>query len=200
MKLENAIDSFARQEKIKLYQLDVVDILSYQLSGNNLLSILKFVQTNEDLRFTILTDLFAADFPERSKRFEIVYNLLSLKLNMRLIFKVYVSENEAISSVSKIFPAALWYEREVFDMFGVEFSDISDKRRILTDYGFKGHPLRKDFPLTGYVEVRYDETQEKVIYEPVKLDQEYRTFDFVSPWKGSGEHILHGDEKATKEQ
>lgn len=198
MTIAKIVSNFAKQEKITLHKLDVVDILSYQISGEDLLSILQFIKTDDNLRFTILTDLFAADFLGRQERFEVVYNLLSLKLNARIIFKVHVAENDNIPSASKIFSAALWYEREAFDMFGIEFNNIPDKRRILTDYGFKGHPLRKDFPLTGHVEVRYDEKQEKVIYEPVKLDQEYRTFDFVSPWSGPEKYVLPGDEKATK--
>lgn len=161
----------------------------------DLIPLLKTLRDDRDLRFTMLTDLFAADFPERSKRFEIVYNLLSLKLNKRLVIKVLTEASAP--SVAGVFSAATWYEREVFDMFGVTFDGCPDMRRILTDYGFVGHPLRKDFPVTGHVQVRYDETLEKVIYEPVSLDQEFRNFDFVSPWKGS-QYVLPGDEKATK--
>jgi NADH-quinone oxidoreductase subunit C len=162
--------------------------------------VLEFLKHHKELRFTVLTDLFAADFPERDKRFEVVYSLLSLKLNKRVLLKIDVAEDDPVHSITSIYSAACWYEREIFDMFGIEFKDAPDLRRILTDYGFKGHPLRKDFPLTGHVQVRYDETLEKVIYEPVLLEQEFRNFDFTSPWHGSRENILPGDEKATKQE
>jgi NADH-quinone oxidoreductase subunit C len=167
------------------------------LTPKQLLPILQILRDREDLRFTILTDLFAADFPEREKRFEVVYNLLSLKLNARIIVKIHVAENESPQSIVSLFSAGGWYEREVFDMFGVTFDGNPDMRRILTDYGFVGHPLRKDFPLTGHLEVRYDEKLEKVIYEPISLDQEFRNFDFMSPWNGPN-YVLPGDEKAGK--
>ena len=127
-----------------------------------------------------------------------MYSLLSLKLNNRILLKIEVLEDEPVSSVTSLFSAACWYEREAFDMFGIIFDGSHDMRRILTDYGFKGHPLRKDFPLTGHVQVEYDEDLEQVVYEPVVLEQEFRNFDFVSPWKGPGEYALPGDEKATK--
>jgi NADH-quinone oxidoreductase subunit C len=142
------------------------------------------LKNNEDLRFTILTDLFAADFPEREQRFEIVYSLLSLKLNMRILVKIHVSDQEDVQTITDVFSVAGWHEREIFDLFGINFVGHKDLRRILTDYGFKGYPLRKDFPVTGYVEVGYDEELQKVVYKPVKLDQEFRTFDFLSPWEG----------------
>jgi NADH-quinone oxidoreductase subunit C len=163
----------------------------------NIITILKKLKSEKSLRFTILTDLFGADFPSREKRFEIVYGLLSLEFNARVLLKVRVADGEEIPSVAKIFNAATWYEREVFDMFGVVFSDSPDLRRILTDYGFVGHPLRKDFPVTGHVQVKYDKTLRKVVYEPVQLDQDFRSFDFVSPWHGP-DYVLPGDEKATK--
>lgn len=169
--------------------------LNIEVSISSLKKFLESLKDNKELRFTILTDLFAADFPEREKRFEIVYNLLSLKNNERVIIKTYCSEEELVPSVCDIFSAANWYEREIFDLFGVDFEGHPDMRRILTDYGFSGHPLRKDFPLTGYVQVTYDPAQEKVVNEPVKLQQAYRDFDFVSPWKGP-ENVLPGDEKA----
>lgn len=156
---------------------------------------LKFLKDSTNLRFTVLTDLFGADFPARKKRFEIVYNLLSLEYNTRIIVKFHASINEEVPSVTEIFKAAGWYEREAFDMYGIVFSDNPDLRRILTDYGFVGHPLRKDFPLTGHVQVKYDETLQKVIYVPVSLDQDYRNFDFMSPWQGP-KYVLPGDEKA----
>ena len=145
--------------------------------------------------FKQLIDLTAVDYPDEEKRFEIVYQLLSLKFNVRATVKLCV-ENSAVPSVVKIFGDANWLEREVFDMYGVKFKKHPDLRRILTDYGFEGHPQRKDFPLTGYVELRYDEEQQRVVYEPVKLHQEYRNFDYVSPWEGT-EYILPGDEKAS---
>ena len=136
-----------------------------------------------DLDFTILSDCFAADFPDREKRFEIVYNFFSLKLNDRLLLKIILSDSEKLPSITSLHNSANWYEREIYDLFGIEFENHPDLRRLLTDYGFVGHPLRKDFPLTGYLQVRYDELLEKVIYEPVKLDQEYRYFDTISPWQ-----------------
>ena len=144
--------------------------------------------------FTTLIDITAVDWPARAKRFEMVYHLLSMHRNQRIRVKAEVAEGEMVPSVIGIWPAADWYEREVFDMYGVLFSGHPDLRRILTDYGFSGHPLRKDFPTTGYVEVRYDEEAKRVVYEPVKLTQEYRQFDFMSPWEGA-EYILPGDEK-----
>lgn len=170
-------------------------IISVNLARKDLIPCLRFLKKKE-FRFTVLTDLFAADFPEKQERFEVIYNLLSLEHNIRIVLKTHVKDQEKIPSIVKIFSSACWYEREIFDMFGIIFDGNSDMRRILTDYGFAWHPLRKDFPLSGYTQVRYDETLQKVIYEPVSLDQEYRNFDFVSPWNGSG--VLHGDEKATK--
>jgi NADH-quinone oxidoreductase subunit C len=141
-----------------------------------------------------LVDLCGVDFPEREERFEVVYNLLSIKHNQRLRVKVSVGEDDAVESVAEVFSSAIWFEREAFDLYGIYFANHPDLRRILTDYGFEGHPLRKDFPLTGYVEVRYDSDQRRVVYEPVKLTQEFRTFDFTSPWEGMLR--LPGDEKA----
>lgn len=137
-----------------------------------------------DCRFKVLVDICGVDYPERAQRFEVVYNLLSLAQNQRIRVKLRTDEDVPVPSVAGIFSAATWYEREIWDMYGVLFSNHPDLRRILTDYGFEGHPLRKDFPLTGYVEVRYDEEQKRVVYEPVKLAQEFRRFDFLSPWEG----------------
>ncbi|MGE5202569.1 MAG: NADH-quinone oxidoreductase subunit C [Acidobacteriota bacterium] len=145
--------------------------------------------------FKVLVDLCGVDYPARPERFEVVYNLLSLKHNRRIRVKVATDENEPVPSVTGVYSAAGWYEREAWDLFGIFFSDHPDLRRILTDYGFEGHPMRKDFPLTGYVEVRYDEDRKRVVYEPVKLKQEFRSFDFLSPWEGMNQ-ILPGDEKA----
>lgn len=198
MPIKNIIAEFASKNNFVLTPISVQELIGYVIPTKNILSLLKFLKESPELRFTILTDLFAADFPPRTKRFEIVYSLLSLKLNQRLILKIEIDEQEQIKSATKIFQAACWYEREVFDMFGVIFADSPDKRRILTDYGFKGHPLRKDFPLTGHVQIRYDDRLEKVIYEPVLLEQEFRNFDFISPWRGPTEYVLPGDEKASK--
>jgi NADH-quinone oxidoreductase subunit C len=163
--------------------------------SDDIIPFLKFLQDSTNLRFTVLTDLFGADFPDRQKRFEIVYNLLSLEYNERFIVKLHAAVDEEVPSVTEVFKAAGWYEREAFDMYGVVFSGSPDLRRILTDYGFVGHPLRKDFPLTGHLQVKYDETLQKVVYVPVSLDQDYRNFDFISPWQGPN-YILPGDEKA----
>ena len=145
--------------------------------------------------FKILVDLCGNDWPQRTKRFDIVYHLLSLTKNERIRVKAQVGEGESISSIIGVYPAAGWFEREAFDMYGVPFTDHPDMRRILTDYGFSGYPLRKDFPLTGYVELRYDDELKRVVYQPVQLVQEFRDFDFMSPWEGAP-HILPGDEKA----
>jgi len=154
-----------------------------------------FLRDDPRCLFKVLVDLTAVDFPDRPERFEIVYNFLSLKFNRRIRIKTTTDEETPVPSVVSVFSSAGWYERETWDMFGVFFSDNPDLRRILTDYGFDGHPLRKDFPLTGYVEVRYDEEQKRVVYEPVKLKQEFRSFDFMSPWEGLTQP-LPGDEKA----
>lgn len=165
------------------------------VNHGHLTKLLKNLRDSSKLRFSVLTDLFATDFPEKLHRFEVVYNLLSMKLNKRIIIKTQVHENENLTSVTKLYTVADWYEREIFDLFGVNFDNHPDMRRILTDYGFSGHPLRKDFPISGYVQVRYDEVKKKVVNEPVKLQQAYRNFDFMSPWQGPN-YTLPGDEKA----
>jgi NADH-quinone oxidoreductase subunit C len=157
--------------------------------------VLTFLRDDKECRFTVLCDLCGIDYPDRPRRFEIVYNLLSLAHNRRIRVKLETDEDQPVPSATGIFSSAGWWEREAFDLYGVYFNDHPDLRRILTDYGFDGHPLRKDFPLTGYVEVRYDEEQKRVVYEPVKLRQEFRSFDFLSPWEGM-DKILPGDEKA----
>ncbi len=163
---------------------------------------LKFLRDDSNCQFTQLIDICGVDYPEREERFEVVYHLLSMTQNLRVRLKVSAGEETPVPSAAEVFSCADWFEREVWDMYGVFFSDHPDLRRILTDYGFDGHPQRKDFPLTGYVEVRYDESQKRVIYEPVKLTQDFRTFDFMSPWEGA-EHahqqMLPGDEKATQD-
>lgn len=170
-------------------------IILAELETKDLIPCLTILKQDKALRFTVLSDLFGADFPERNERFEIVYNLLSLELNLRIVLKI--KTNDIAPSVANIFSCAVWYEREIFDMFGVIFDGCPDMRRILTDYGFVGHPLRKDFPVTGHLQVRYDEEIRQVIYEPVTLDQEFRKFDFLSSWNGPN-YPLPGDEKATK--
>jgi NADH-quinone oxidoreductase subunit C len=151
--------------------------------------------TTPRCQFVCLLDIAGVDYPEREQRFEVVYHLLSPKQNLRVRVKIAADEDTQVPSVVDLFPAANWYEREAFDLYGILFSGHPDLRRILTDYGFAGHPLRKDFPLTGYVEVRYDDEKKRVVYEPVKLPQEFRNFDFLSPWEGT-EYVLPGDEKA----
>ncbi len=159
--------------------------------------LIEFLRDDNACRFSSLVDITAVDHPERAARFDMVYHFLSMYRNQRIRVKVAVREDEMVPSVIALHPSANWFEREVFDMFGILFSGHPDLRRLLTDYGFRGHPLRKDFPTTGYVEVRYDEAQKRVVYEPVKLVQEYRQFDFMSPWEGA-EYILPGDQKAAK--
>jgi NADH-quinone oxidoreductase subunit C len=159
---------------------------------------LTFLRDDPKCRFTQLCDLCGADYPDREERFDVVYNLLSMAHNLRVRVKVRTDEETPVPSVVTLFSAAGWWERETYDLFGIYFNDNPDLRRILTDYGFEGHPLRKDFPLTGYVELRYDEDQKRVVYEPVKLKQEFRAFDYLSPWEGM-DKILPGDEKAEPE-
>ncbi len=152
--------------------------------SEHLPALIKFLRDNLSCAFSILVDLCAADYPEREKRFEVVYHLLSITQNQRIRVKISAGENEPVPSITSLFPAAGWYEREAFDLYGVLFAGNPDLRRLLTDYGFEGHPLRKDFPLTGFVELRYDEERKRTAYEPVRLVQEYRNFDFLSPWEG----------------
>jgi NADH-quinone oxidoreductase subunit C len=164
---------------------------------DSLLGVLETLRDDPRFAFEQLMDICGVDWPQRPERFDVVYNLLSVSLNHRIRVIVTTDETSAVPSASGLWPCATWWEREAYDLFGITFSGQSDLRRILTDYGFVGHPLRKDFPLTGYVEVRYDEERRQVIYEPVKLTQDYRRFDFISPWEGMT--ILPGDEKAHRE-
>ncbi len=157
--------------------------------------LLIFLRDDTECRFVCFIDICGADYPEREKRFDVVYHLLSPYKNSRVRVKVRADEETQVPSAISVFPAANWYERETFDLYGILFSGHPDLRRILTDYGFSGHPLRKDFPVTGYVEVRYDDEAKRVVYEPVKLVQEFRQFDYLSPWEGT-EYVLPGDEKA----
>jgi NADH-quinone oxidoreductase subunit C len=162
---------------------------------DEIVNLIGFLRDDSQCRFETLIDICAADYPGDAERFEVVYHLLSMRLNQRIRVKIRTGELTAVPSLVSVFPVANWFEREAFDMYGVLFSDHPDLRRLLTDYGFEGFPLRKDFPLTGYVEVRYDDVQRRVVYEPVKLIQEYRNFDFVSPWEGMLQTVP-GDEKA----
>ena len=167
--------------------------LTIEIAPGDILKTMAWLQGEGD--FKILVDLCGVDWPQRAKRFDVVYHLLSLRKNIRVRVKTQVGEGEAVSSIIAVYPAASWFERETFDMYGVPFTDHPDMRRILTDYGFSGYPLRKDFPLTGYVGLRYDDELKRVVYQPVQLVQEFRDFDFMSPWEGAP-HILPGDEKA----
>ena len=170
------------------------DELNMDIAPANIEDFVEFLKVDRNCRFSSLVDLTAVDYPGREKRFDVIYHFLSMYRNQRIRLRVAVREDEMVHSITTIHPSANWFEREVFDMFGILFSGHPDLRRILTDYGFRGHPLRKDFPTTGYTEVRYDEAQKRVVYEPVNLVQEYRQFDFMSPWEGA-QYILPGDEK-----
>jgi NADH-quinone oxidoreductase subunit C len=167
--------------------------LTIEVQASEILKVMVHLHNQAD--FKILVDICGVDWPQRAKRFDVVYHLLSLTKNVRIRVKAQVGEGESIASIISVYPAAGWFERETFDMYGVPFADHPDMRRILTDYGFSGYPLRKDFPLTGYVELRYDDELKRVVYQPVQLVQEFRNFDFMSPWEGAP-HILPGDEKA----
>jgi NADH-quinone oxidoreductase subunit C len=168
--------------------------LTVHVAPSSLVSLVDFLKADSACRFSTLVDITAVDHPERPERFDVVYHLLSMWQNHRIRLKLAVREDAMVPSITSVHPSANWFEREVFDMFGILFSGHPDLRRILSDYGFRGHPLRKDFPTTGYVEVRYDEAEKRVVYEPVKLVQEYRQFDFMSPWEGA-RYVLPGDEK-----
>ena len=174
------------------------DELNVTVSLSNLVGFVEFLKTDANCLFNSLVDITAVDYPARAKRFDVVYHFLSMYQNHRIRLRVQVREEDMVPSIIDVHPSANWFEREVFDMFGILFSGHPDLRRILTDYGFRGHPLRKDFPTTGYTEVRYDEVQKRVVYEPVSLVQEYRQFDFMSPWEGA-DYILPGDDKAKEE-
>ncbi len=172
--------------------------LSVTARSDQVVQVIRFLRDDPECQFTQLIDITGVDYPNRSQRFDVVYHFLSMRLNQRIRLKVATDEHTSVPSVVDVFPGANWYEREVFDMYGVTFSGHPDLRRILTDYGFSGFPLRKEFPLTGFVELRYDDEQKRVVYEPVKLVQEFRNFDFLSPWEGV-DYVLPGDEKASGE-
>lgn len=172
------------------------DELTITVAREDIVGVLTKLRDDPNCLFEVLIDICGVDYPERAERFDIVYHLLSPRLNQRIRVKIATDEATPVASVNDVFPAANWYEREAYDLYGIRFIGHPDLRRILTDYGFQGHPLRKDFPLTGYVEVRYDDEKKRVVYEPVKLTQEFRDFDFESPWEGPS-HVLPGDEKAS---
>jgi NADH-quinone oxidoreductase subunit C len=169
--------------------------LTIDVARDTIAPVLAFLRDDARCRFEVLIDICGVDWPAREERFDVVYHLLSPRLNQRIRVKLKTDEQNPVASVIEVFPAANWFEREAYDMYGILFSNHPDLRRLLTDYGFQGHPLRKDFPLTGYVEVRYDDEQKRVVYEPVELTQEFRSFDFESPWEGT-QYVLPGDEKA----
>lgn len=172
--------------------------LTLNVAPKDIVEVLTFLRDDGQCKFEILIDICGVDWPARAERFDVVYHLLSPWLNQRVRVKLYVDDETPVPSAVEVFPAANWYEREAYDMYGIVFSGHPDLRRLLTDYGFQGYPLRKDFPLTGYQEVRYDDAQKRVIYEPVRLTQEFRNFDFESPWE-SPHYVIPGDEKATRQ-
>jgi NADH-quinone oxidoreductase subunit C len=169
--------------------------LSITVKAGDIVDVVRFLRDDAKCQFVSIIDVSGADYPARAKRFDVVYHLLSPKQNLRIRVRVEASEDTLVPSITGVYPGADWFERETYDLYGVLFSGHPDLRRLLTDYGFEGHPLRKDFPLTGFVEVRYDDEAKRVIYEPVELKQEFRNFDFLSPWEGT-DYVLPGDEKA----
>ena len=187
--LENLkkIEKIINSELASKVQQSVIinEELTVEINVNDLVEVVQFLKSNDKCKFRQLVDIAGVDYPEKDKRFQLVYLFLSHENNIRIKILIKFQSNELINSLTKIFPSANWMEREVFDMYGIKFKNHPDLRRILTDYGFKGHPLRKDFPLTGFNEVRYSEKEKKVVYEPVKLEQNYRNFDFESPWEGT---------------
>ena len=187
-KINSRLTTKIKKTKIKYNQIYI------EIDKEDLIDVTLFIKTNKDTKFRQLIDITVVDYPEQTQRFKVVYLFLSHEFNQRMILSYFINENELLTSLTSIFPSANWMEREIFDMYGVNFKDHPDLRRILTDYGFVGHPLRKDFPLTGHSEVRYSEDQKKVISEPVKLEQNYRNFDYESPWKGT-EYIKRQTEK-----
>ncbi len=187
--IESRMPDAVRSTKIRVGELTVL------AERDHILSLLRFLRDDQQCNFETLIDICGVDYPERTERFEVVYHLLSMRMNHRIRIRIRTDEETAVPSSVAVWPSANWFEREAFDMYGIQFSDHPDLRRILTDYGFEGFPLRKDFPLTGHYEVRFDDLEKRVVYEPVKLTQEYRNFDFLSPWEGMTAE-LPGDEKA----
>jgi len=178
-------------------QVVAFDQLTVLVHRETILDVVRLLHDDADTRFISIVDVCGADYPERDERFDVVYHLLSPARNVRIRLKVRTDADTPVPSITPVFPGADWYEREAYDFFGILFTGHPDLRRILTDYGFDGHPLRKDFPMTGYVEVRYDEERKRVVYEPVRLPQEFRQFDFLSPWEGT-DYVLPGDEKKSQ--
>jgi NADH-quinone oxidoreductase subunit C len=189
-KIEAALPGAVRAHSIAFGELTL------EIERAEILRILNYLRDDPESRFTMLIDITGVDWPQRETRFDVVYHLLSLVRNRRIRLRVATDENTPVPSAAAIYPAANWFERETFDMYGITFADHPDLRRLLTDYGFSGYPLRKDFPLTGFVELRYDEEQKRVVYQPVDLVQEFRDFDFMSPWEGA-RYVIPGDEKAS---
>ncbi len=190
--VRNALPEAVLSAKLALGELVIA------VHRGSIVKVLTFLRDDASCQFRLLVDVCGVDYPERESRFEVVYNLLSVTQNQRIRVKLSTDETAPVPSVTGVFSTAGWFERETWDLYGILFSGHPDLRRILTDYGFEGHPLRKDFPLTGYVELRYDEEQKRVVYEPVKLNQAFRSFDFLSPWEGMTQ-LLPGDEKAAGE-
>tara|TARA_R110002072_G_scaffold3079_2_gene23028 strand:- start:372 stop:983 length:612 start_codon:yes stop_codon:yes gene_type:complete len=190
--IAGTLDSAIREQSV------TQDELTLTIHRDRIEEMLKFLRDDPACRFTTLIDICGVDYPQRADRFDVVYHLLSMHLNQRIRVRLSTDEDTPVASVHELFPVADWFEREAFDMFGIVFSDHPDLRRLLTDYGFEGHPLRKDFPLSGHVEVRWDEEQKRVVYDPVQLVQEFRDFDFLSPWEGA-KYVIPGDEKARED-
>ena len=196
---ELAIEAIAKLGAVVTGSKTVFGELTITVARDTIVETLTKLRDDPGCQFECLIDICGVDYPERAERFDVVYHLLSLRKNQRLRVKLTTDEDKPVPSVIEVFPSANWFEREAYDMYGILFSGHPDLRRLLTDYGFQGYPLRKDFPLTGYQEVRYDDEQKRVVYEPVKLTQEFRQFDFESPWEGTT-YLLPGDEKAGKSQ
>ncbi|WOR16222.1 NADH-quinone oxidoreductase subunit C [Hyphomonas sp. FCG-A18] len=190
--------SVSQPDAVRKYVVAYGELTIYA-ERDAIVSLLEFLARDQLCMFEMLIDVCGVDYPERSQRFEVVYHLLSMRMNQRIRVKISTDEETAVPTVTELHPTANWFERETFDMYGVRFAGHPDLRRILTDYGFEGYPLRKDFPLTGYTEVRYDDLEKRVVYEPVQLTQEYRNFDFLSPWEGM-QAVMPGDEKATVQE
>ncbi|OAN75866.1 NADH-quinone oxidoreductase subunit C [Jannaschia sp. EhC01] len=187
-----------RPDDVLSTDINAMGELSVTVAPAHLVEFIEFLKTDRTCRFSTLIDITAVDYPSRDRRFDVVYHFLSMYQNHRVRVRAAIREDETLPSISNVHPGAGWYEREIYDMFGILITGHADLRRLLTDYGFRGHPLRKDFPTTGYTEVRYDEELKRVVYEPVSLVQEYRQFDFMSPWEGA-QYVLPGDEKAKEE-
>ena len=185
----------ARGDAVAEWHVAYGELTRHRVAASDIVPFVRFLRDDPRLAFINLTDVCGVDWPQREKRFDVVYHFLSPRQNLRIRVKVATDEATPVPSITPVFPGADWFEREAYDFYGILFTGHPDLRRILTDYGFEGHPLRKDFPLTGYVEVRYDDEQKRVVYEPVKLAQEFRDFDFLSPWEGT-DYVLPGDEKA----